>query len=480
MLCHKVRDSFKATAAAPMPAATSRSPPAAGSSTREARPVDESYDVIVVGGGVSGLTAAYHLQDRKTILLEKEPTLGGTSRREQWKGIWFSTGAAYFTEPPPWLAKFYHEIHLPLEEITSPLVVGAGGTLVRDPFNEGLSSLPFSSSVKKGFKKTFSFLKRLSRDPHAPLTIPVEHNSPQALQYDRISLKRLFQDYPAEVISLLDAYSRSFWGVPSSQVSAYAGINFLASELGRSYTFQGGNGFITEVLNKKTEVKKLTNAFVDRVRQDEKSQGKVTVSFLHDNTRYTIEGKACVLALPKYLLPRIVEDLPRGYSTLFSTLRYGAYMVGELLSHEVIYGKEYGILFMDTWMSDLAVADWMPAQKEKTTAPAVLTFYIPMGEGEGRRSLLGGDKEAFKKKLLGDLERYFPGSLKKTERIFFYRYGHPMPVPFPGLMEKVIPKIQKPWGRIAFAHCDTQGLAAIEAAAWSGMKAARQVLGFTG
>src|SRR5271167_1012497 len=53
------------------------------------------YDVVIIGGGPSGLCSAYRLRDTNFLLLEKEPRLGGNAISEQWNGQWYSTGAAY-------------------------------------------------------------------------------------------------------------------------------------------------------------------------------------------------------------------------------------------------------------------------------------------------------------------------------------------------------------------------------------------------
>src|ERR1700692_4935409 len=42
-------------------------------------PVSSRHDVVIVGGGVSGLSAAYFLRDRDFLLLEKEPHWGGNA-----------------------------------------------------------------------------------------------------------------------------------------------------------------------------------------------------------------------------------------------------------------------------------------------------------------------------------------------------------------------------------------------------------------
>jgi len=54
--------------------------------------------VIVVGGGIAGLGAAYHLREKghQVVLLEKEQEPGGRCRSVLWNGVWAVTGAFAF------------------------------------------------------------------------------------------------------------------------------------------------------------------------------------------------------------------------------------------------------------------------------------------------------------------------------------------------------------------------------------------------
>src|SRR5581483_2082630 len=72
-VCHEVRDGHKL----PLPAPS------------------RSCDVVVVGGGPSGLAAADEVKGADFLLLEKEPHVGGNSYAESWEGLTYSTGAAW-------------------------------------------------------------------------------------------------------------------------------------------------------------------------------------------------------------------------------------------------------------------------------------------------------------------------------------------------------------------------------------------------
>ncbi|MGH9580749.1 MAG: NAD(P)-binding protein, partial [Terriglobales bacterium] len=73
ILCHQVRDGVRF----PLPAPSAE------------------HEVVIVGGGPSGLMAGYKLREHDFLLLEKEPRLGGNAIPEEWNGVWYSTGAAY-------------------------------------------------------------------------------------------------------------------------------------------------------------------------------------------------------------------------------------------------------------------------------------------------------------------------------------------------------------------------------------------------
>ena len=425
-ICHKVRDGhhFK------LPAATAH------------------HDVVIIGGGPSGLTSAYLLRDRDFLLLEKEPRFGGNAISEQWRGVWYSTGAAYQMDDA--LKVLCQEIGMTIYPIRS---VDAGvieDTLVPEFWAGGYLKAPYSDEAKQNWKRFFDDMRKIDFDANVE-------------KLDAMTFAELLEPYGQELIDFFDNFGPNNWGAQTQDTSAYIGAQSVTWGGGidpERYTWPGGLGRISLALEeqlKKTHADRLHNDCT--VLQVEEKLGHVNVSYMQNGVIKTVAAKTAIIAAPKFIGKKIVKGLPKEQFEAMNAMRYQPYLVANVCFREVVYNGSYDTnIPSPSPIVDFNVADWVINRDNKDTKrPSVLTCYVPFRERDRSRLL---DDDAVKKvgeTVVDLLDRWFPGSKSKVEEVHIYRRGHPMMVSAPGVMTRLAPAIRKPFGNIFFAHSDTEG-----------------------
>jgi protoporphyrinogen oxidase len=412
-------------------------------------PVSSHHDVVIVGGGVSGLTAAYLLRDRDFLLLEKEPHWGGNAYLMEYQGNAYATGSA-FLEKAEDTYNFAKEIGLeplPVHDRDSTIIKGEW---IANTWAEGLDKLPYPASVREGFKK---FKKDM-------LAIDLEK---RATELYNVPFSDFMKGYPTEVKLWWDTYGPSNWGATTEDTAAALGIDDLqaigADSVPEVYTWPGGLGAITkklsEILQSKFPDQMQLGATTIAVVPD---KSEVQLTYMQGGELKTVAAKTVVTACPKFITRRLVQGLSEKQSDAMHQIRYIPYVVVNLIFDKPVFNKSY-----DTWcpgnsFTDFIVADWVirnqPGYKQKYN---ILTCYTPMSEDE-RSSLLFGDGARKKAvSVLDDFQKLFPGSNVDPVEVHIYRRGHPLYMSTPGLYTNVQPVVRESMDRVFFANTDSQG-----------------------
>jgi protoporphyrinogen oxidase len=413
-------------------------------------PVSSRHDIVIVGGGISGLTAAYLLRHRDFVLLEKEPHWGGNAYLMEFQGNAYATGSAYIERDETAAYPFVKEIGL------DPLPVNCRdgsfikGEWVPATWNEGLDKLPYSASVREAFKK---FKKEM-------LAIDLER---RAAELHTMRFSDLMKGYPEELKLWWDTFGPSNWGAVSEDTSAWVAIdNFqgLAGDEVPDYcTWPGGLGAISkklvDILQPKFGEYMRAGATTVAVVPDGK---EVQITYMQGGELKTVAAKAVIMATPKFITQRIVQGLPEKQSDAMQQIRYIPYCVVNLIFDKPVFGKGY-----DTWcpgntFTDFIVADWVIRnQADYRSKYNILSCYTPMGEEERRNLLDDAGARKVAANVLRDFQKLFPGSNVDPVEVHIYRRGHPLYMSTPGLYTQIQPLARRPMDRVFFANTDSEG-----------------------
>ncbi|MBZ5704117.1 MAG: FAD-dependent oxidoreductase [Acidobacteriia bacterium] len=432
-------------------------------------PVSAHHDVVIVGGGVSGLTAAYLLRHHDFLLLEKEPHLGGNAYLMDYNGTPYATGAAFIWSGDS-AYPFAKEIGLeplPINDWDGTII---NGEFIPDTWGDGLDKLPYPAPVRESFKK---FKKEM-------LAIKLER---RARELFAVPFSDFMKGYADEVELWWDTYGPSNWGATSEETAAAVGIGELQGFAGDKredvrYTWPGGNGAITkrlgEILQAKSADRLQTGATTVAVVS---GKTDVQVTYMQGAELKTVVAKAVIMATPKFITRRIVEGLPDKQSEAMHQIRYIPYPVVNLIFDKSVYNKGY-----DTWcpgnrFTDFVVADWVvrnqPGYQQKYN---ILSYYTPMREDDRGYLLTELSTRKVAQNVLHDFQKLFPGSNVDPVEVHIYRRGHPLYMSTPKLFTEVQPLVREPLDRIFFANTDCEGPESTTSGAISAaQRAAREV-----
>jgi protoporphyrinogen oxidase len=411
-------------------------------------PSSYGCDVAIIGGGASGLIAAYRLSDTDFQLFEKEPRLGGNAISEQWRGIWYSTGAAYNSDED--VEALCRELGMEIHRIKSVDAAIIRGQIVPEFWTTGLWKSPYSENVKKNFAAAQKDLTALDFEKNRE-------------KLDNMTFAELLKPYGPEVKAWFDNFGPNDWGANTENTSALIGAESLRWGGGleeNRFTWDGGMGRVSlaleETIEKRSPGRLHKGATVLRVSP---KAGKINVSYSQNAEIKTLEAKTVIVACPKFIAKHIIEGLDDAHLDAMDQMRYAPYLVVNVCFSEVIYNGSYDTnIPAPSLIVDFNVADWVINRNNpETKRPSVLTCYIPRPEPERKLILKDAHCLELGEQVVALLDTWFPGSRAKVEEVHIYRRGHPMYLSAPGVLTRIAPAIRNPAGNIFLAHSDSEG-----------------------
>ncbi len=471
---------------------------------------DGVWDVVVVGGGISGLAACWKLRKmgiERVLLLELASEIGGTSSSGTADGHAFPWGAHYINIPPP-EADCIHEILTDTEVIRGYDAAGRPAIdrehilrwprerLYDETWTEGLE--PFLGASKSEVEAYQQFEDQMlqwtlyrGRDGRKAFAMPLDYSTLDSAvrKLDSISMFEYLrtQGWSSQRLDwLVDYACRDDYGCRVTEVSAWAGIHYYAcrpydARVADEYptdtlTWPEGNAFLARRLARDLDVdgRRLDTAVV-AIRND---AGGCELACVHwpSLEPARVRARSVVYAGKLHSLPYVLRDLPDAQRRCLAGLRYSPWLVAAIHVTSLPGSTSGPTAAWDNILYDSPSVGYIVAghQRERHHgAGEVLVYYLPVSESEGRKLLLTRSHAEWVDLIMSDLSQAHPRLEDSVERIDLYRWGHGTVRPVPGsIFGPDADQRRAPVGGVALASCDVTGLPLFEEACYSGVRAA--------
>jgi hypothetical protein len=451
-----------------------------------------NYDVIIVGTGMSGCSAAFFITQQrpgtKILILDGQVTPGGNANRDDTSPIVdvASTATAYAVQPyNTFLNNIYNTTGILWQNYVvpspfysyyfdsqTPYVNPGTNSWNIDTYVKGLDSVPYPMNIVNDLKAARADLMNWYHKPGAP-TDPADNSDPK---YDYLS-PMTFDSYLTQtkgfhpaVSDFYTRYAVDALDGTTSQTSAYTSISFLGAEYFPEFAYPGGNSgmlrhiikwLIPGAINGTSDADLLGNPYnlaaMDaatnnvRIRQGamvlhgDTNNSSASVIYFSKGQFHQATAKAVIFAGQSHTARTACAQLFSASQanaldqvtlspvvTANVTIRTAAPVV-DLGYDSYYWGGQY--------FADFVVADWVGPYRNDPTRETVLTFYggntaSVEDQPNERIKLLTTPFSSYEDSLRSDMNRILASRNFDFDRdvvsMYLYRWGHSMVYPKPG------------------------------------------------
>jgi glycine/D-amino acid oxidase-like deaminating enzyme len=463
-----------------------------------------SQRVVVVGGGVAGLGAAWDLRRRgirDVLVLELDDIVGGTARGGSSAVTPYPWGAHYIVAPQKDQTALIDLLH----EMNAFEGTAADGTPIvdevlrcREPEErvwylgrwwEGLYLEAGASADDR--RQLAAFNREIDRwsawrdeQGRRAFTIPrsLASDAPELRALDTISFAAWLDERKLtsrRLRWLCDYACRDDYALTAAETSAWAGLFYFAArqsgpgaDAQSVVTWPDGNASLVRHLADGAQIERGMVV----VDIDDAADG-VHITAVGPHGPIGIRADAVIVATPSFVANRIVRarrGQPHG--------DYGAWTVANvhLRARPIERGRGCPPAW-DNVFRDSPSLGYVSAthQRGRDRGATVWTWYYPFTDDDSaavRKKLAGAGYADWANVILADLARAHPDVADHVDHIEVAFWGHGMIRPRVGsTWQPALAARAQPIGRIHFAHTDLSGLAIFEEAFDHGLRAAREV-----
>jgi oxygen-dependent protoporphyrinogen oxidase len=269
---------------------------------------DETVEVVVLGAGLAGMSAAYELRDRKLVVLDALDRIGGRTYSGGDDQAWYNIGAQLISSDR--LVSLAGELGIDLVSLKS----ADFGFAVNKKFARGSSSERLFLNLNLPWRRKIDFGRAALRLQRKLKTVP-RMNAQQRAKMDEVSLQEVIGRVAPTTARMLSECCENAVGIPASGASGLFGLSYgLGAFLDPNvkqhlYSVRGGTQRITLGLAERLPAEAVRlGCKIESVRQIDE---RVAVTYGDSQgARRVLLAEQCVCALPAWAVLQVVDGLP--------------------------------------------------------------------------------------------------------------------------------------------------------------------------
>lgn len=475
----------------------------APSATRE-------VEVLIVGAGAAGLTAAWRLRHADVpvgdvLLVDAGRAAGGNSRGGENEVSAYPWGAHYLRVPTAEhrsLERFMEEVGLITgrdpagrpDWDTNAVCPAPHERLFEDGiWRESLFPPPRSGDKadQAEFEKFQTLVEALGKRRDAQgrraFAIPVDLSSqdPDLLALDNETFAAWFERHgfkSAGLRWLLDYSCRDDYGTTIEETSAWAGLHYFCARRSPDgtreaiLTWPEGNAKLVELLlthsgAPRVETRSLCVQLQPGATPSDPSEAVVYHGERDELVRY--KARHVVWAAPQFVLGRVLKNA--AYDPAWT---YGPWLVVNITLTESPGGAGFQLAWDNVFYNKPSLGYVVANRGTRWNRPSQITWYRPFtGDPKKARETLFEQSYAdLKQMALAELLEVHPPLKGKVKSVDVWRWGHAMIRPTPGFIWGARRKALERDDALLCAHTDLSGISIFEEAFYRGVVAGEAVL----
>ncbi len=440
---------------------------------------EKLYDVVIIGGGLSGLTAAHYLATDNFLILEKEEKAGGRVIEGQWKEFHYPKGTEYIGEPDGILEEVIEDLRLEVVPIPPP----TDGIAYQGEIYTKAQLLDFLPTRKqqRQFKRLYRKLNRLAKGTE-DFIWESGHLKKKYKEFDLVSVKKWLeaQKVPPLIQRYIEVENLGLFSARNEELSILYNASEMAYNLpsrrdydeSKVFTFPQGMIELSNALEKQHNDKVSYRTEVVAVRQ---TDGVVHVEALLADQKVSFKAKALICATPAPIAGQILKNsISKEAHQQLLNIRYGQYITINIFTEQRFLHQAWTVTCLDNYFTslyDVTRGQTPPDHKGES----IISAYIPSHTATDSTWIYQTDAQVFER-TIQDMETYFPDIKASVLGYDVQRFRYAYPV-FGLGYHKVLEALstdQSLWKNIFLAG-DYMSYAVADGAILSGYIAAKKV-----